>query len=211
MRRYHHISQAERRKRKAPVRPPTSRSAIVVLLAAVGVIFAIIIAPSILNYQNNPVDTQPQSLSQTPEDAAGVPSNLKLMDPTEQDDKNTVSNNGVSINLRFELCGSERIDCVLDGDTLWVQGVKIRVADIDTPEISQPKCEAEKALGDRATMRFLGLVNEGPFELQTIGNRDEDRFGRKLRVLVRDGQSLGNQLVEEGLARTWTGRREPWC
>jgi endonuclease YncB( thermonuclease family) len=28
---------------------------------------------------------------------------------------------------------------------------------------------------------------------------------------LRDGRSLGDQLVSEGLARTWSGRREPWC
>jgi endonuclease YncB( thermonuclease family) len=30
-------------------------------------------------------------------------------------------------------------------------------------------------------------------------------------VLVRDGRSLGDILVSEGLARTWSGRRQPWC
>lgn len=44
-----------------------------------------------------------------------------------------------------------------------------------------------------------------------IGNRDADRYGRKLRVLVRNGRSLGDVLVNEGLARTWNGAREPWC
>jgi endonuclease YncB( thermonuclease family) len=54
------------------------------------------------------------------------------------------------------------------------------------------------------------LLAAGPFELRMLG-RDVDRYGRKLRVVVRDGRSLGDQLVAEGLARTWTGRREPWC
>ena len=31
------------------------------------------------------------------------------------------------------------------------------------------------------------------------------------RVVTRDGRSLGDRLVAEGLARTWTGRRQPWC
>ncbi len=31
-----------------------------------------------------------------------------------------------------------RRTCVVDGDTIWLEGVKIRIADIDTPEISQP-------------------------------------------------------------------------
>lgn len=112
----------------------------------------------------------------------------------------------------YMLCsGSVRTHCVVDGDTLWHEGVKIRVADIDTPEVSDPKCQLEAALGARAASRLLQLVNAGPFEILAWEGRDEDKFGRKLRVLVRDGRSLGDVLVSEGLARTWTGRRQPWC
>ncbi|MGO7115595.1 thermonuclease family protein [Rhizobium johnstonii] len=107
--------------------------------------------------------------------------------------------------------GSIRYHCVVDGDTLWIGGQKFRVADIDTPEVSEPRCASELALGNRATARLVELVNEGPFELQAWPGRDEDKYGRKLRVLVRDGRSLGDILVSEGLARTWTGRRQPWC
>lgn len=102
-------------------------------------------------------------------------------------------------------------NCVVDGDTIWMDGVKIRVADIDAPETHPPRCDVEAALGERATNRLLALVNEGPFDAQPIGNRDTDRYGRKLRVLVRNGQSLGDILVREGLARTWDGARHPWC
>lgn len=102
-------------------------------------------------------------------------------------------------------------NCVVDGDTLWMDGIKIRVADIDAPESHPPRCEQEAELGRRATQRLLELVNAGPFEMRAFDNRDADRYGRKLRILLRDGQSLGDQLVREGLARTWTGRREPWC
>ncbi len=112
----------------------------------------------------------------------------------------------------YSLCsGAKRYHCVVDGDTIWNQGIKIRVADIDAPEVSEPKCASEPALGARATQRLLQLVNAGPFELRSWPGRDEDKYGRKLRVLVRNGRSLGDILVSEGLARTWTGRRQPWC
>lgn len=112
---------------------------------------------------------------------------------------------------QFAICGRVRRTCVVDGDTFWLDGTKIRIADIDTPEIGQPQCDYEYELGMRATRRLVELLNAGPFELLTIGNRDEDQYGRKLRVVTRNGRSLGDQLVREGLARTWTGRREPWC
>ncbi|ANL64777.1 nuclease SNase-like protein [Rhizobium phaseoli] len=107
--------------------------------------------------------------------------------------------------------GSVRYHCVVDGDTLWSGGVKIRIADIDTPEVSEPRCASELALGNKATARLVELVNEGPFVMRAWPGRDEDKYGRKLRVLVRNGRSLGDILVSEGLARTWTGRRQPWC
>ena len=112
---------------------------------------------------------------------------------------------------RFPLCGSgARIDCVVDGDTLWLAGTKIRLADINTPEVSSPQCAAERRLGERATLRLQVLLEAGPFELRADG-RDEDRYGRKLRTLVRNDRSLGDTLVAEGLAHPWNGRRESWC
>lgn len=121
------------------------------------------------------------------------------------------SSAGAQTSPEFAICGTIRKTCVVDGDTIWLDGVKIRVADIDTPEISTPRCDAELALGLEARDRLVALLNEGDFSLETIGNRDEDRYGRKLRVILRSGRSLGDQLVAEGLARTWSGRREPWC
>ena len=101
-------------------------------------------------------------------------------------------------------------NCVVDGDTIWYRGTKIRITGIDTPETHQPKCAAEAKLGAAATRRMLQLVNAGPFTLQSI-NRDEDRYGRKLRILTRGGKSLGDILVEEGLARYYKGGRRSWC
>lgn len=111
----------------------------------------------------------------------------------------------------FAVCGVVRRTCVIDGDTFWLKGEKIRIADIDTPEISEPKCDWKYDRGIEARDRLVALLNEGPFDLSPIGARDTDQYGRKLRVVIRDGYSVGDQLVSEGLARTWTGRREPWC
>ncbi len=114
--------------------------------------------------------------------------------------------------MNFDKCGSaERINCVVDGDTFYLNGNSIRVADIDAPETYGARCSYEKNLGDRATRRFMQLLNEGAFVLVPLGNRDEDRYGRKLRTVQRSGVSLGSILVSEGLARVWEGRRRPWC
>ena len=100
---------------------------------------------------------------------------------------------------------------VIDGDTFDYRGERIRVADIDTPE-REGQCPAEIALAVRATARMRSLIAAGPFTLEPLpSGRDADRFGRSLRIVTRGGRSLGDQLVAEGLARTWSGRREPWC
>jgi endonuclease YncB( thermonuclease family) len=101
-------------------------------------------------------------------------------------------------------------NCVVDGDTFWFNGEKVRVSDIDAPETHPSHCPLEADLGGRATARLQALLNEGPFELEA-GMRDGDRHGRKLRVVTREGRSLGQILVEEGLARDWAGSRRPWC
>lgn len=114
--------------------------------------------------------------------------------------------------VKFTVCGqSPRVNCVVDGDTFYLDGAKIRMADIDTPETNPSRCEYERLHGQRATLRLAEMLNEGPFVLHQWWARDEDRYGRKLRVVVRDGKSVGDRMVSEGYARTWTGRREPWC
>lgn len=113
---------------------------------------------------------------------------------------------------RFAACGYiTRDNCVIDGDTFYYGGEKIRIADIDAPETRGAQCDSEAALGARATLRLRELLNEGSFELRSFQSRDTDRYGRKLRIVIRDGSSLGARLVAEGLARRWSGRRMPWC
>lgn len=100
--------------------------------------------------------------------------------------------------------------CVVDGDTFWYRGEKIRIADINTPEVSAPQCPAEAELGAQATDRLAELLSEGPFTLEPV-DRDRDRYGRLLRTVTRDGESLGATLVAEGMAEEWQGYRGNWC
>ena len=113
----------------------------------------------------------------------------------------------------FPICsGPKRITCVVDGDTIWYRGSKIRIADIDTPEVSKPGCANEAALGRKATVRLQVLLNEGAFTLApNPDGKAIDYFGRTLKVVKRGGASLGDTLVNEGLAEEWGGPRVAWC
>lgn len=115
-----------------------------------------------------------------------------------------------SVTQNYGICDGSGWNCVIDGDTFRHNGQRIRIADIDAPEVRDFKCSSEKQLGDRATERLRELLSAGPFDLAPI-DRDEDVYGRKLRVVMRDGQSVGQQLVGEGFARRWTGSRRSWC
>ena len=111
----------------------------------------------------------------------------------------------------FSTCdGPLRYNCVIDGDTFWYQGRKIRVADINTPELSEPACPREAELARRATARMTQLLNAGPFRLEPI-ERSHDKYGRSLQIVTRAGESLGETLVDEGLAEHWKGYRGSWC
>lgn len=97
---------------------------------------------------------------------------------------------------------------MVDGDTFWFRGEKIRIADIDAPELSPPRCEREHGLA--AKQRLLDILNSGPLSFKMTA-RDKDRFGRKLRIVYRDRRSVGDVLIAEGLARKWQGSRRSWC
>lgn len=118
---------------------------------------------------------------------------------------------GDRLSASFTLCHTGGgANCIVDGDTFWFGREKYRIADIDTPETHPPRCAREAELGEEATQRLQVLMNAGPFTLEAA-DRDADRYGRKLRIVTRGGESIGDQLVAEGLAREWNGRREPWC
>jgi endonuclease YncB( thermonuclease family) len=111
----------------------------------------------------------------------------------------------------FTLCSaSPRTTCVVDGDTFWLDGEKVRIADINAPETAQAGCPLEAAMGRRAKLRLLDLLNTGSVELVAAG-RDRDRYGRLLRTVWTGGRNIGEVLIAEGLAEPWRGRRSDWC
>jgi micrococcal nuclease len=97
---------------------------------------------------------------------------------------------------------------IVDGDTVILGEERIRLSNIDAPEVRQAQCEAEAALGRQASARLRFLLAQGPASVQREGT---DRFGRTLARISVAGRDVGDRLVAEGLARRWDGRRQPWC
>lgn len=116
-----------------------------------------------------------------------------------------------AVSVRFGSChvGGGR-NCVVDGDTFYMGGVKIRIAGIDAPETHPARCAREDRLGRAATRRLRQLLNSGSILMSSI-DRDEDSYGRKLRNVQVNGADVGETLVSEGLARRYGGGKQPWC
>lgn len=101
---------------------------------------------------------------------------------------------------------------VIDGDTIVIGGETIRILNIDTPEIRHAQCDAERRLGLVAKRRLEVLLSFGPPVVRRGDKgRMKDKYGRTLAVLSVADQDIGDTLVAEGLARRWTGKRQPWC
>ncbi|MBL8544446.1 MAG: thermonuclease family protein [Hyphomonadaceae bacterium] len=102
---------------------------------------------------------------------------------------------------------------VIDGDTIEDEatGERIRLVNIDTPETGpRARCAAERQLGDRATQRARVLIAAASrVEIARTGR--SDRYQRTIAFIRVDGRDFGEQMIAEGLARPWRGRREPWC
>ncbi|WP_165802956.1 MULTISPECIES: thermonuclease family protein [Rhodobacterales] len=101
-----------------------------------------------------------------------------------------------------------RVTCVVDGDTFWYQGTKIRLLDIDAPEI-EGRCANERRLAQAATVELIRLLNTG---LVRIAYDGRDRYDRHLaRLWVLEGE-VGPVMIAAGLAEPF-GRRglSPWC
>lgn len=78
------------------------------------------------------------------------------------------------------------------------------------PETFEAQCASERDLGNAATARMIDLLNQGAFTLEPV-ERETDKYGRTLRVITRDGESLDETLVDERLAERWKGYRSGWC
>lgn len=102
---------------------------------------------------------------------------------------------------------TKRHHCVHDGDTIWWEGEKIRIAGIGAPELDADRDEVRRrAIASRD--RLVQLLGAHRPKIERLG---EDCYGRTLAFLQIDGQRIGELLIAEGHARRWTGQLVPDC
>jgi endonuclease YncB( thermonuclease family) len=96
-----------------------------------------------------------------------------------------------------EITGEAR---VIDGDTVDIGPVRIRLHGIDAPESDQPCAQTDGGswkCGTAATSRLADMIDG---HLITCEARDRDAYGRIIGVCFKDDIDLNALLVREGLA-----------
>ncbi len=96
-----------------------------------------------------------------------------------------------------EITGAAR---VVDGDTVEVQGVKIRLHGIDAPE-SKQQCQRTSgefwACGKQATLALVEKISGSQIRCD---GRDQDRYGRVIAVCFSGDTDLNAWMVSQGWA-----------
>lgn len=97
---------------------------------------------------------------------------------------------------------------VHDGDSFRCGSERVRIANIDAPEVAgSPKCQAPRRdgwcdyrLGEAARRALAALFAQGPVMVARIR---PDAYGRTLARVSVNGIDAGEWLVSQGLARPW--------
>jgi endonuclease YncB( thermonuclease family) len=97
--------------------------------------------------------------------------------------------------VALSACRAGQVTYVVDGDTLDVEGVRIRIIGIDTPERGQCGYDQAKAL----VQQLVG--GQGVVVLWNQGRQETDRYGRELGYVHRNDFDLGEVLLRYGLAK----------
>ena len=102
-----------------------------------------------------------------------------------------------------------------DGDTCYVMidgnKAKIRLLELDTPEISKPKCDTELELGIEARDYLNNLIaNALIVEIKT--KYEKDYFGRTLAYLIVDGEDASAKIRSNNLGVIYEREnKKDWC
>jgi micrococcal nuclease len=90
-----------------------------------------------------------------------------------------------------------KITYVVDGDTLDINDIRIRLSLVDTPERGQDGYKKAKDF-----VKELCLGKKGEVDIDD-GQRRGDRYGRDIGIVYCDGVNLNAELMENNLARIY--------
>jgi endonuclease YncB( thermonuclease family) len=87
---------------------------------------------------------------------------------------------------------------VIDGDTIVVGGVHVRLQGVAAPEVAHPGQPQDEPGGPEARAFMQELVEDQTVVCTLTGERTR---GRRVGTCMVDGRDIGGELIEAGLAR----------
>ena len=99
---------------------------------------------------------------------------------------------------------ARHVSCVVDGDTLWINGEKLRLAKINAPELHS-RCPQPRAIAYRAQAKLAELMGRGAITVKRVG---VGVYSRPLVVITASGVDVGQALIAAGLAKRYPYK---WC
>jgi len=113
--------------------------------------------------------------------------------------------------LMFGLCDQGGLtNCVASGDSFYLGGKTVRIANIEAPQLYGAACPRETRLGAESALRLQRLLNSGELEMSRVGH-DLERYGLLLRSVTVDGTDVGRTMIAAGLAREIGDLTRSWC
>lgn len=100
---------------------------------------------------------------------------------------------------------------VIDGDTIDVRGERVRIANLDAPDVgTHAKCALEEQRGQRAKAYAIRIIRSA-HSVAVADRQGHDRYGRSLARVIVDGEDFAGLMIRKGVARPWGGRSSDWC
>lgn len=99
-------------------------------------------------------------------------------------------------------------DCVIDGQTIYLSGQKLEIANMVAPKIQDAKCDDERTKGIDAAVHLADLLNSGKV---TAGAAVSGPDGQPRTQVAVDGRDVGRAMVDAGAARDPTAGSVDWC
>lgn len=100
---------------------------------------------------------------------------------------------------------------IIDGDTLVISTERIRVANLDAPELTaHARCLTEAQRGYAAKGHAISLVSAASM-ITVYKRQGRDKYGRVRAHVLIDDQDFGELMMKDGFARPWRGKGSNWC
>lgn len=100
---------------------------------------------------------------------------------------------------------------VVDGDTLAQGSTRLRVLDLDAPELGKrARCALERRRGEGSRDYARALIASASSVVVQPSGRI-DRYKRPLVRVSVDGRDFAAVMIAAGHGRPWRGRSSDWC